>query len=362
MAYAIRTKFHLQKINTTTDTEYIKQIYIKNKNWNPDPAPLQIEDNITNFEKTLKENHNNLSQCLQNRNLRNLSYTQSNTLRELKQDKHLTIKPTDKNLGPAVLETETYVTQILTEHLLTKDYERLSETTAKNRLSDIAHTLKLIISNSQSLLPKAEYTYFQRSLKSRNRIPIFYGLPKDHKTPMSLRPVVSGSSSLLSIFSVWLDYKMKILVPYVQSHIQNSTTIIEDLKGLPIPEGALLFSADAKSMYTNIDTKIGVSAIREFIATNAIHLPSDFPTELFLQILTIVMKNNIFTFAGTYWLQLSGTAMGTPTACSYATVSYGHHENSKVIPTYKKQLVYYKRYIDDIFGIWLPPPKDKIKT
>jgi hypothetical protein len=155
---------------------------------------------------------------------------------------------------------------------------------------------------------------------------------------------------------------MKILVPYVQSHIQNSTTIIEDLKGLPIPEGALLFSADARLMYTNIDTEIGVSAIREFIATNAIHLPSDFPTELFLQILTIVMKNNIFTFAGTYWLQLSGTAMGMPTACSYATVSYGHHENSKVIPTYKKQLVYYKRYIDDIFGIWLPPAKDKIKT
>jgi len=161
MAYVIRTKFHLQKINTTTDTEYIKQIYIKNKNWNPDPAPLQIEDNITNLEKTLKENHNNLSQRLQNRNLRNLTYTKSNTLRELKQDKHLTIKPTDKNLGPAVLETETYVTQILTEHLLTKDYERLSETTAKNRLSDIAHTLKLIISNSQSRLPKAEYTYFQ---------------------------------------------------------------------------------------------------------------------------------------------------------------------------------------------------------
>jgi hypothetical protein len=30
--------------------EYIKQIYIKNKNWNPDPAPLHIEDNITKFE------------------------------------------------------------------------------------------------------------------------------------------------------------------------------------------------------------------------------------------------------------------------------------------------------------------------
>jgi hypothetical protein len=140
-----------------------------------------------------------------------------------------------------VLETETYVKQILTEHLLTKDYERLSETTAKKRLGDFAHTLKSIISNSQSLLPKAEYTYFQWSFKSYNRIPIFYGLPEVHKTPMSLRPVVSSSSHFLSIFSVWLDYKMKTLMPYVQSYIQNSATVIEDLKNFKIPEGVLLF-------------------------------------------------------------------------------------------------------------------------
>jgi hypothetical protein len=79
--------------------------------------------------------------------------------------------------------------------------------------------------------------------------------------------------------------------------------------------------ADAKSIYTNIDTETGVSAIRDFITTNSAHLPLDFPAELFLQILTIVMENNISTFAGTYWLQLSGTVMGTPTACTYATIS-----------------------------------------
>ncbi len=66
------------------------------------------------------------------------------------------------------------------------------------------------------------------------------------------------------------------------------------------------------------------------------------------------MNNNIFSFADTYWHQLSGTAMGTPTACAYATITYGHFKNSEILPRFNNNLLYYKRYIDDIFGIWIP--------
>jgi hypothetical protein len=59
-------------------------------------------------------------------------------------------------------------------------------------------------------------------------------------------------------------------------------------------------------------------------------------------------------FGDTFWLQTSGTAMGTPVACSYATISYGNHENTQILPNFKSNLFYYRRYIDDILGIWLP--------
>jgi len=74
------------------------------------------------------------------------------------------------------------------------------------------------------------------------------------------------------------------------------------------------------------------------------------------------MENNVFSFADTFWLQLSGTAMGTPTACAYAMLSYGHHENTEILEEFQPNLLYYKRYIDDIFGIWLPPKTQKINT
>jgi hypothetical protein len=46
--------------------------------------------------------------------------------------------------------------------------------------------------------------------------------------------------------------------------------------------------------------------------------------------------------------------MGTPAACAYARLTFGHYENSLILQKYQHQLLYYKRYIDDIVGIWLP--------
>ncbi len=84
-------------------------------------------------------------------------------------------------------------------------------------------------------------------------------------------------------------------------------------------------------MYTNIDTPTGVNAVKSFIQTNKDKIPDNFPSNLFIQILDLVMWHNIFSFADTYWLQLAGTAMGTPVACAYATVTFEHYENTTIL-------------------------------
>jgi len=113
--------------------------------------------------------------------------------------------------------------------------------------------------------------------------------------------------------------------------------------------------ADAVSMYTNINKAVGISYIREFLTTNTNKISTNFPQELFLQTLECVMTHNVFSFADTCWLQLTGTAMGTPSACAYATLTFGHFKNSVILQNFKHELLYYKRYIDDVIGIWLPP-------
>jgi hypothetical protein len=62
-------------------------------------------------------------------------------------------------------------------------------------------------------------------------------------------------------------------------------------------------------------------------------LLSDFPTPFFLKVLEIVMSKNIFQFDDLLFQQEEeSTAMGTSTAVLYATIYYGCHEKTTLIP------------------------------
>ncbi len=354
LAYRIRTKHYLQNNKRTESTEYIPQLYIKVKGWNPPPASNTIEDELVNFDRHLREasTHNNSTRLPYH----SLTPLQRSTLQELKSSKDFIIMPTDKNLGPAIMNYETYVQQVLSEHLLTPSYQLLQPNTAKNRM---LHTKNLLINafkTNKSLLSQAETIYFERSFKNHHRIPIFYGMPKIHKNPLKLRPVVSCVNSFNSIYSNWLDFKMKELLPLIPSYIKDSKDLLKELQTLQIPPHAKLFTADATAMYTNIDTNMGTQAFKDLFTTYNDQIPQNFPREYFLTVLEIVMNNNIFSFGDTFWLQLEGTAMGTPAAPLYSIITYGFHENTTILPQYHQNLLYYKRFIDDIFGIWIDTP------
>jgi hypothetical protein len=47
--------------------------------------------------------------------------------------------------------------------------------------------------------------------------------------------------------------------------------------------------------------------------------------------------------------------MGTPAAFAYASTTYRQHGNANILTEFAPYLLYHKHYIDDIFGIWIPP-------
>jgi hypothetical protein len=106
-------------------------------------------------------------------------------------------------------------------------------------------------------------------------------------------------------------------------------------------------------MYTNIDTAHAMTVFRHWFTEFPEEIPTDFPVALFLAVLEIIMTRNVFEFDDTCWLQIAGTAMGTSCACMFATLYYALHERLSLLPHYHTQLLYFKRFIDDIFGIWI---------
>jgi hypothetical protein len=115
-------------------------------------------------------------------------------------------------------------------------------------------------------------------------------------------------------------------------------------------------------MYTNIDTPSALKTLKQFFSTSPYcsHMPVRLK-EAILCALTILMNHNVFRFGNTYWVQLNGTAMGTPPAPMYATVYFAVFE-IEIIPRFRENLVEYGRYIDDGFGIWQPRAGDSSTT
>jgi uncharacterized protein (UPF0335 family) len=105
-------------------------------------------------------------------------------------------------------------------------------------------------------------------------------------------------------------------------------------------------------MYTNINTKHALQQVSTYLRLSK-HKGGVNKGTIAMG-LDLIMNNNIFQFGDTYWKQIDGTAMGTPPAPMYATLYFAPHEEA----TTKKysEILLYKRYIDDVIGIWVPDP------
>ena len=69
---------------------------------------------------------------------------------------------------------------------------------------------------------------------------------------------------------------------------------------------------------------------------------SPFPLAAVIKALEIIMNNGTFDFGDTSWKQLTGVAMGTPSAFQVATLYYGIHENETILPKHDKNLLLFK--------------------
>ena len=111
----------------------------------------------------------------------------------------------------------------------------------------------------------------------------------------------------------------------------------------------LLCTFDITSLYTNIPHNEGTESIKKMLV---IHKPSDsLPhNSCIIELLELVLTNNHSEFNGKYYHQLSGTAMETKLAPSYANLFMTTFEE-KYVYKYPLKPKLWKRFIDDIFMI-----------
>jgi hypothetical protein len=248
-----------------------------------------------------------------------------------------------------------YIHHAFKDHLSdTATYQSLSEREASLAILELTDEIFAFTETHGNRLGDANKKFLLQSMMEVvDPYPHFYLTFKIHKIPLKTRPIVSVSGSLLHALGRWVDDQLQPLVRKLPSFISSSFELKQCLDRLPqLPANARLFMFDAVSMYTSIDTDHALATIATFLRTHELAL--GLPAEALISGLELIMRWNVFKFGDTYWRQLTGTAMGTPPACMYATLYFAIHELN--MPTHLQLcLAIYKRYIDDGIGIWIGP-------
>ena len=104
-------------------------------------------------------------------------------------------------------------------------------------------------------------------------------------------------------------------------------------------------------MYTNIPTHMALNLIGKYLAQYQRKNNNEYPRDAVRTGLRLIITMNLFTFGELTFKQLNGTAMGTPPAPQYATLYSGFHEE-KFLPHHSRRVIYYRRFVDDVIGIW----------
>lgn len=324
-------------------------------NWTPPPHKLLPEIHLL-----IQKDNKDFKQFFRfHQEKQNLSQDEVKALRELMNNKQIVIKPADKGSSVVILGREQYITEVhrqLTDKNYYKKLERPIYLESIPLVHDILETLKIkgFINNKQK-----QYLKGDAQLRERR----FYILPKIHKEPEKWsipfevppgRPIVSDCSSETYRTAEYIDYYLNPLSVKHASYVKDTYHFTEIVKNLKIPPSSLFFTIDIDSLYTNIDTRAGLSAVNKVFQK----YPDDNrPDEELLQLLEINLTRNDFEFNREYYLQIKGTAMGKRFAPAYANIFMANWEEEALSKCPKKPLKFL-RYLDDIWGIWTDSRED----
>ena len=123
--------------------------------------------------------------------------------------------------------------------------------------------------------------------------------------------------------STYLDILLQPLIYKIPTYIKDSNSVIKLLEDQTLPPDFVFLAADVESLYPSIDIEEGLQAL-EMQMLQA-HW-SYGKIELTLQLTRWVLRNNVVEFNGKQYLQIRGTAMGTPCAVVFACLFMAHLE------------------------------------
>ena len=230
-------------------------------------------------------------------------------------------------------------------------FRQLSDTFfyAKVKKDHTSNNQKVVTDTIQNLIVKQELPATATNLIiTTPRTSCIYFLPKIHKPNNPGRPIVSACSCPTELISSHLDKIMAAIVKSLPSYVKDSQHALEIFRDFNfLGEDKIIFTMDISSLYTVIPNSKGLQALRYFFDQRTVTEPS---SETLLRLAELVLTLYCFSFAGNYYKQINGVAMGTKMGPSYANLFVGYVEYHFFNQYDGPKPDLHGRYIDDCIG------------
>ena len=276
----------------------------------------------------------------------NLTTIEEEAVSQLSNDDSIVVKPSDKCKGLVVINKDDYVTKardILDhyEEVPTNPTPKL-EAATKRLIKDVMGS-KVDQSLIQSLLPQG------------SRTAEFYGLPKNHKSSVPLRPIVSACGDPLDKITWFLDKILSQLLKFVPSHLPSTDAYLQRLsQKYPngFPPGTIVFSLDVTNLYGNIPIDEAVQTVMNLLQEHRESIDLFGLTWTDVEpLLNHCLTNSYVRFGQSYYKQTLGLPMGSRISPSIAIIFMGALEDIFLSSSHVQPDLY-MRYIDDCFCVW----------
>lgn len=177
---------------------------------------------------------------------------------------------TDKNLGIAVSERtwiESKCLDILSDQL---NYELIEFTRLKEICNMQCTEMEALANNAEVLSNGKQLAKFLRHCitveGTQHTVPTFYGIPKIHKEPVKMRPIIPCHSAIQNPTAKYISKKLKPIVKLVQTIIHGSKDLVIKLSKLDLQPGRQFFivTGDVVAFYPNINLDKCLRFITDF--------------------------------------------------------------------------------------------------
>ena len=256
----------------------------------------------------------------------NLLLSERKALQSLCSNTELVIKKSDKNASTVILDRRKYIEHALTLLNDNIHYERIPNPNTKvisKKIEDIIRDL-----HQRSFIDDLSYKYL--TYKNNMQHGRLYLLPKIHKIDLTLRnaiktnkmlldtlqipgrPIVSLCNSPLERVGHFVDYFLKEIVCTLWTYTKDTTSFINKVEKIRVPNHAILSNFDISSMYSNLNHHEIIEAINRAwpkIESCKYEIPLP-PKKDFLELVRIIVENNEFEFSNQIYRQKVGVPMG----------------------------------------------------